>query len=52
MNNKALQKQNKKWLSVLLTICMVITLIPATVMADTAKAPLSYKMDDPAAAGN
>ena len=51
MNNKALHiKQNKKWLSVLLTICMVITLIPATVMADTAKAPLSYKMDDPAAA--
>ena len=51
MNNKALHiKQNKKWLSVLLTICMVITLIPATVMADALKAPLSYKMDDPAAA--
>ena len=26
---------------------MVITLIPATVMADAVKAPLSYKMDDP-----
>ena len=48
MNNKANHiNLNKKWLSVLLTICMVITLIPATVMADTVKAPLSYKMDDP-----
>ena len=45
MNNKALQKQNKKWLSVLLTICMVITLIPATVMADTGKARLAYDQD-------
>ena len=37
MNNEALHKKlNKKWLSVLLTICMVISLIPATAMADTA----------------
>lgn len=48
MNNKAHHiKLNKKWLSVLLTICMVITLIPATVMADAGKAPLSFKLDDP-----
>lgn len=42
MNNKANRiKLNRKWLSVLLTICMVISLIPATVMADKGKASVN-----------
>ena len=31
-------KHNKKFLSLLLTVCMAVSLIPATVMADTGKA--------------
>ncbi|MBO4748267.1 MAG: hypothetical protein J5607_09470, partial [Clostridiales bacterium] len=42
MNNKANRiKLKRKWLSVLLTICMVISLIPATVMADKGKASVN-----------
>lgn len=46
MNNKANRiKLNRKWLSVLLTICMVISLIPATVMADQGKTNLAFGQD-------
>ncbi len=51
-------KHNKKFLSLLLTVCMAVSLIPATVMADTGKAQVKQNaivgnmllMDDPAPA--